>query len=57
MADRAEEVTLPGGVLRVEVSGSELDKVGVITATLNGQEISKDKARELLARALLRAGA
>jgi hypothetical protein len=51
MTDWAQEIMTPQGVLRIERQGMEMDEAGKVTAFLNGEEIIKDRALELLAEA------
>jgi HEPN domain-containing protein len=46
--DRVEEITIPEWVLRIELNSTEMDGSGRITAYLNGEQITKEQAEELI---------
>jgi len=50
VTDRVDEVTLPEGILRIELDSVEVDGSGRIAASLNGEQISKERAEELIER-------
>jgi hypothetical protein len=54
--DQVDEVTLPEGILRIELDGVEVDGPGRITAYLNGERITKERAEALAEKALRRMG-
>jgi hypothetical protein len=55
MPDQVDEVTLPEGLLRIELDFSR-DLAGRVTAYLNGEQISTERAMELIERHRRRKG-
>jgi hypothetical protein len=51
MTDRVIEVALPEGTLRVEQDGTETDMTGRLSAWLDGEPVSRERALEMVERA------
>lgn len=53
---QVNEIIVPGGVLRVEVERAENDQVASITAYLNGEPVTRERAQALIQLARSRVG-
>ena len=55
-ADRVDEVTLPEGLLRIELDSIDVDGPGRMTAYLNGEQITRERAMDLVEKNRRRTG-